>query len=355
MSSIQVPILPITNIRPHSNPEVERLEVATVAGWQLCVNKGKYQVGDRVVYFEQGTTIPRELADALGVTNYLSEKVNINGERELVIHRIKLKGEPSFGLAIDVPDVMQDFPDNTNVAEFFGASKHYPPVRATVGDAECDHPLFPRYTDIENMRSYPAVLSDGEEVIATEKIHGTNVRIGIIQEQGEYVRMAGSRTLRRKQPETDFRHNIYWFPFSIDAVDSAIAALALGGARQVVLYGEVFGPKVQSYDYGTKGLSFRAFDLMIDGVFIDAALFVQWCEANAIDYAPILYKGPFSINAIQNVSNGVSIVGGSHGREGVVVRPWTERDDPAIGRVILKYVGDDYLFGKSAKNDTTDV
>ena len=191
------------------------------------------------------------------------------------------------------------------------------------------------------MRSYPAVLSDGEQVIATEKIHGTNVRIGAIVEDGQPVFMAGSRTLRRKQPDTDFRHNIYWFPLSLPVVKNAIDALLQGGAQQVVLYGEVFGPKIQSYDYGVNGLSFRAFDLMIDGLFIDAGLFVQWCEANDINYAPILYKGPFSIKAIERVSNGVSYVGGSHGREGVVVRPWTERDNPTIGRFILKYVGDD--------------
>jgi hypothetical protein len=32
-----------------------------------------------------------------------------------------------------------------------------------------------------------------------------------------------------------------------------------------------------------------------------------------------------------------------------------ERDDPKFGRVILKYIGDRYLFGKVAEQDTTDV
>ncbi len=40
-------------------------------------------------------------------------------------------------------------------------------------------------------------------------------------------------------------------------------------------------------------------------------------------------------------------------REGVVVRPQSERHDPRMGRVILKYVSDSYLFG--TKSDYTDV
>jgi hypothetical protein len=38
----------------------------------------------------------------------------------------------------------------------------------------------------------------------------------------------------------------------------------------------------------------------------------------------------------------------------VVVKPMVERTDPKIGRVILKYVGDTYLFGDSI-SDTQDV
>lgn len=44
-----------------------------------------------------------------------------------------------------------------------------------------------------------------------------------------------------------------------------------------------------------------------------------------------------------------------HGREGVVVKPTVERSDASIGRVILKYVGDTYLFGQAAEEDTTDA
>ncbi len=45
--------------------------------------------------------------------------------------------------------------------------------------------------------------------------------------------------------------------------------------------------------------------------------------------------------------------GDAHMREGLVVRAQSERIHPKVGRVILKYVSDTYLFGE--KTDYTDV
>jgi RNA ligase (TIGR02306 family) len=84
MSSIKVEVTQIQDTRPHGN--ADSLDLATIGGWQMCVRKGAYQSGDPIVYFEQGTALPREMADRLGVTQYLSEKTDINGDRVLVIH-----------------------------------------------------------------------------------------------------------------------------------------------------------------------------------------------------------------------------------------------------------------------------
>jgi RNA ligase (TIGR02306 family) len=247
-----------------------------------------------------------------------------------------------------------------DVAAEYGAVKFYPPVRTTAGDAEADHPRFFAYTDIENMRSYPTVLREGEEVVATEKIHGTNCRIGFVREveqgQEQLVRLAGSRTLRRRAPPPEqWRHNTYWSPHESDGVTRLFAALYAAGVEGCTLYGEVFGKGIQSYTYGAHGPQFRAFDLAINGRYVDYDRYKAYCEQYGIPMAPLCYRGPFSLAAIKALSDGPSLVGGAHGREGVVVRPTVERDDPVVGRVILKYVGDGYLFGKAAEQDTTDV
>src|SRR5437016_3565087 len=89
MSSLIVPIALIEKITAHSN--ADSLELAQVLGWQLVVRKGEYQVGDQVVYFPIDTMLPLELSERFGVTKYLSK-----GR----IKCAKLRGEPSFGLAI---------------------------------------------------------------------------------------------------------------------------------------------------------------------------------------------------------------------------------------------------------------
>jgi RNA ligase (TIGR02306 family) len=340
MSTIKVEVCEILEIKPHENADA--LELATVQGWQMCVKKGVHQPGDLVVYFEQGTVLTKEVAERLNVGAYLSEKTDINGDRVLVVHRIKLRGEPSFGLVVHPEEGMQLGED---VAEFYSATKYFPPVKGNAGDSASDDPYFPKYTNLENMRSYPNLLEVGEAVVATEKIHGTNCRV------------AGSRTLRRKEPENPIEMvaNTYWFPHTLIGVKNLLAHLQSQGHKQAILYGEVYGQGIQAYTYGAKRMSFRAFDLLLDGKYVDYPIFKELCDRHQVEQVPLVYEGAFSLGIIRGFSDGDSLIGGAHGREGVVVKPMVERDDPKFGRVILKYIGDRYLFGKVAEQDTTDV
>ncbi|HRJ44497.1 MAG: RNA ligase (ATP) [Caldilineaceae bacterium] len=352
MSTIRVEVTTIEDIRPHSNADA--LELATVGGWQVCVRKGIYQNGDPIVYFEQGTVLPREVAERLNVTQYLKERTDIDGNPVLVIHRVRLRGEPSFGLVVEAePGVAV----GQDVADRYGATKYNPPLKLMAGDSVTGHPQFPLYTDIENMRSYPDVLLPGEEVVITEKIHGTNCRVGFVVEGGERLRMAGSRGLRRKMPESAeaMQQNTYWYPHTLPGVAELLAELERRGHRQAVIFGEVYGRGIQAYTYGQNAVAFRAFDLMVDGKYMDYGEFASLCAEYQIESVPLLYRGEFSLAVAKRFSDGESLVGGAHGREGVVVKPVRERHDLKIGRVILKYVGDGYLFGKVAEQDTTDL
>ncbi|HLX62995.1 MAG TPA: RNA ligase (ATP) [Planctomycetota bacterium] len=356
MSTIKVEVTHISDVRPHGNADT--LELATVGGWQMCVKKGAYKNGDPVVYIEAGTTLPREVADKLGVTNYLSERTDIDGNKVLVVHHVKLRGEPSFGLVLSLEPGMQAGQD---VAAFYGAAKYNPPLKVSQGDSIGGHALFPAYTEIENMRSYPDVIADSEEVVVTEKIHGTNCRVGFVAEMNDgqrvYTAMAGSKGLRRKQPASDaeMRSNLYWFPTTLPGVQALLREISESGARQAVLYGETYGPGVQTYHYGVKSIAFRAFDLMIDMRYLNYDEFLARCKKHGIETVPLIFRGPYALSKIKELSEGKSLVGGAQCREGVVAKPTVERTDARIGRVILKYISDTYLFGKAAEQDTTDM
>jgi hypothetical protein len=64
--------------------------------------------------------LPRAVADRLGVTAYLKERTDINGDKVLVIHRVRLRGEPSFGLVVEPEPGMAVGED---VAHVYGAEK----------------------------------------------------------------------------------------------------------------------------------------------------------------------------------------------------------------------------------------
>lgn len=340
MSTLIVEVCRIDRVLPH--PGADLLELAHIKGWQCVVPRGKYAAGSRVTYVPIDSVLPVELSDRLGVTKYLSA-----GR----VRCARLRGEPSFGLVMDLED--ESWAEGTDVRERYGITKYVPPLRPTAGDADEPHPLFVSYTDVENLRNFPGVLVEGEDVVATEKLHGTNCRVGVI----EGVPMAGSMEVRRKRPgdEAALANSTYWFPTTVPGVRALLDELAKSH-RQVILFGEVFGSKVQNLHYGKRGeFGFAAFDLLIDGRYLDAPDFASACAAHGVPTAPVVYRGPYALDAIKAVSGGpTTLAGGAHIREGVVVRPTRERTDPKVGRVILKYLSDEYLFAKGI-TDTDDV
>jgi hypothetical protein len=50
---------------------------------------------------------------------YLSKKTDINGDRILVVHRIKLRGEPSFGLVV-LPEPEMEVGQDVLYGEVYG-------------------------------------------------------------------------------------------------------------------------------------------------------------------------------------------------------------------------------------------
>jgi RNA ligase (TIGR02306 family) len=338
MSSLIVEICRIEKILPH--PNADKLELAHIKGWQVVIGKDLYQPGQLVTYVPIDSLLPAPLSDRLGVTKYLS-----SGR----VRCAKLRGEPSFGLLFPRED--ESLAEGTDVAARYGITKYLPPVRPSAGDAAPESQLFASYTSIENLRNFPGVFVDGEPVLITEKIHGTNCRVGLVE--GEW--MAGSKDIRRTRPSDEALSNsTYWFPTTVPGVKALVEELGRDH-RQVVLFGEVYGSKIQSLAYGKVGqFGFTAFDLLVDGRYLDSEDFEARCDRHGVPRVPALFRGPFALDQVKALSVGDTTLGAKHIREGVVVKPQKERSDPKVGRVIMKYIGDDYLLSKGI-SDTHDT
>lgn len=336
-STLVVPVAAIDRIVPH--PNADRLEIAHVLGWQVVVPKDRYREGDKVVYFPPDAIVPKEHSDRFGVTQYLA-----NGR----VKCARLRGVPSQGFLAALDDAST--PLGTNLAAHFGVTKYEPPIRTFAGDALDDHPWFPRYTDVENWRNFASAIAVGEPVAITEKVHGSNVRCGLVRGQ----RMAGSNRVRRAEPKERMHENPYWLPFTLPPVVALLEHFARTHER-VILYGETFGRGVQSFHYGHRsGLGFCAFDLMVGERYLDWQELQDALSRFGVPRVPVLYEGPFDVATMKACASGKTTFDDDHIREGVVLRPMRERFDAAIGRVVMKYVSDDFLLDER-KTDFTEA
>jgi RNA ligase (TIGR02306 family) len=349
MSSLIVEVCAVAEVLPH--PNADALEIAVVKGWQCLIKKGSFKAGDKVVYFPIDTVLPLTLSERIGVTKYLKplrkDFVYSGSTPGGRVGAARLRGVVSYGLLIACEDPEWDV--GRDVAAHYEVSKWQPPEEFTDGDIEVPHECFHRYTDIENLKNFPTAFRLGEEICLTEKIHGTNSRLGWIQTDQGYVWMAGSHSTRKKASAPgSLKTNLYWMPLT-ETVKALLSAERFQG-RSVVLFGEIYGAGVQDLHYGLVNgqKAFRAFDLAVNGRYLDYDEFLETCTAFGVATVPILYRGPFSAEVIARHTRGESqVASGAQIREGVVIKPvWERHSEELGGRLILKSISDDYVLRK---------
>lgn len=326
MSTHSVNIIEIAEVRPHDN--AERLEIVPIGGWQAVAKKGQFKPGDRAVYVQPDYVVPTARPEF----SFLAK----NGRANHRLKAVRLRGVLSFGLLIPVPDDLATKDVGDNVMADLGIERYEPPV-VMAGADELPADQWPEaYSskfDVESLANFPNVISDGEPVLVTEKIHGANARY--LFEAGTFY--MGSRTRWLK---SDVAH--HW-KRAADA-DSRIREWCERHPGSV-LYGEIYGA-VQSLKYGQKqgGVAFAAFAASAKGEWIDTLALI---DDDTLPTAPLLYRGPFNhdLLALSEQDSSVSGAGAGHMREGIVIVPERERRDETIGRVALKHISNRYWEG----------
>lgn len=359
MSTLIVEVCKIDKITNHKNADL--LDLVIVKGWQCVVKKDSYKAGDIIIFVPPEAILPIEFAEKLGVRNYLT------GSNKDRVRCAKLRGEMSYGLIIDN---FGNWPVGKDVQTELGIIKYEPPVRTNMGDAAPEDVFFEKYTDIENLRNYPDVFKEGEKVVVKEKADGSNFRLNLQSVptflsklfpkwfSPKFIWQAGSHKVNRKKPTENIEKNTYWYPYTQPGVQELLKfIIKTTKADNVILYGEIYGAikgGLKSMHYGKPGkLSFVAFDIMIDGKYVDFEDFTLLTSEFKVPTVPLIDIIEYNFEIIEKLSNGPSLLaernGTKHIREGIVIVPMKERTDPKIGRVILKLHGSDYLDLKAKK------
>jgi RNA ligase (TIGR02306 family) len=194
----------------------------------------------------------------------------------------------------------------------------------------------PPVYDVESFKNFRNAFEPGEQVVVTEKIHGSNARF-LFDGKTFFV---GSRKLwKSEKSNCVWRQAVKQHPWIEEFCRKTPG---------VTLYGEVFPTQGDKFRYGCKDgeVGFRAFDVLdASGVYVPVYDLADTTQPFPNTWVPVLYSGPFDEAKIKELVDGPSTIPGAKNiREGVVVRPVVERHVHGLGRLQLKLVSCAFLL-----------
>jgi hypothetical protein len=349
--------------------------------------KGQFKVGEFAVYIQPDSVVPQTESFRFIWESYvdpINSDAPISDRRRRITVR-KFRGEWSEGLLMPVYDfdelvdstltrqfVESDWREGTDVSDTLGIT-HYDPdegVERTDGDQgaaprgkrrwprsingwikmiwryvtftrgqekfleDAGKLCIPIY-DVDALKNYPNVFREGEPVIVTEKIHGSNARF-IFTDGMLY---AGShKQWTSPSSNSIFRKVLKSQPW----IEEWCRA-----HEDYVLWGEVT-PTQKGYEYGSKDPQLFVFDVRHpDGHWLsydkeDESVTLQQLWTRSVPM--LFFKVPYSKEGIMKIVDGISYVhGATNMREGVVIKAFPERHVRGVGRAQLKIVSKVFL------------
>jgi len=362
-STHRVEIVPVI-LEKHGNADT--LSVAKVFGY-TCVTQTSQWDGKKLAAYLP----PDSLVDVNRPEfAFLAPQAKSDGKAR--IKAKKIRGVLSFGLLVPAPEGSVEGDDVSELLQV----EHYEPRVTRHGEpsgglypsgevSSGPNLYFVKY-DVESGRRYAQVVfKDGEPVVVCEKIHGASSRV-VFHDGKLYV---GSRTEWKKEtPSYDHvtfdslmatgrvteekardvlaklgrpqKRNDWWR--ALDATPS-LRSLCENNPDHIV-YLELYGA-VQDlrYNHHNNDVSFRAFDIMKDGKWLNWKESQTLANKYGLPWVPIIDEAmPYDFDKICELAEGKSLIA-DHCREGVVVKTVEERHNDVVGRCMLKWVGAGYL------------
>lgn len=358
MSEYSAPKVELT-IEEH--PNADRLELGIVGDYRIIVGKDEYQTGDTAVYIPDGSLLSDNFIARLPevTRGYLA------GSHKNRIKTQRIRGILSEGLLFsDSNDLfLKNAEVGTDCAEHLGVRKYLETIpQQFKGKARGNAPTL-RY-DIENFKKWPNIFKDGEDVIFTEKLHGTWCCLGYHVDAGVVVTSKGLSARNIALDTTDeenLNSNVYvkmWSKYG-----DKITEFSKSWNTTIYVLGEIVGPGIQKgFHYDMQELTFRMFDVHAYGKYLGYYHPARReLVHSGFTEVPILYEGPFSKEVMLECTDGMTTdyTGNvsPHMREGIVIKPvlerfaWRKEDGGSLGRIVLKSVSEKYLLRKGKQTE----
>ena len=317
----------IADIRSISG--ADRIEAATVLGYQTVIKKGEFRPGDLCVWHEPDTVVAER-------PEY--EFLRNQGFRLKVS---RFKGQVSQGLALPISVLPAgSYHPGDDATGLTGIRKYEKPLAPNLaGIAKGAFPSWMTKTDEPNLRSFPDALAEfvGRQCVITQKVDGTSGTF--------YMRSGQFGVCTRNLELIEDEMSTFWRVAREFHLHDALATL--GG--DFAVQGEVHGEGIQSNHMKVKGVNFAAFSLFdIAGhSYLGHGRLAQLCRATGLPMVRVLWEGEFqfSLDQLVALANEQDYAPGVPA-EGVVIRPLEETRSMALpsGRLSAKVLSERYAL-----------
>lgn len=339
----------IATVANHFN--AERLDICTLEGidYPFVTGRDQYKPGDPVLYFPPDAIIPDEVATKMGVLHKLGGKMKNR------VKAVKIRGAVSQGLVASpslFPDAVPTEGEKPDYAAALGIIK-YDQEEHTPGGPNNPQgtklfPLPPGVTkyDLENAERYRDVVDAiKDDVVITEKIEGSHIAVTKYGD-GKVVVCSRGQGLT---DEHDTPGNWYYEGARNSGLFEKLDAMweSFDTKCQMTIRGEVIGPGIQKNIYDLPARVVLAFEIEHDGTPIDADDFFSECYHFDISAVPNLFEGKLDDylkgQSLRDASNGPSVLKSTQLREGIVIKPRSEKTVHHFGRAVVKQRSPEYL------------
>ena len=332
-------------IKVNQHPAADALDVVTVLkDYPVVVKRDEYKVGDLASYIPIDTIVPdkEEFHFLCPPSMFKFEengviKTRPNGpkypvgsvpEKHRIIKAKKIRSVYSQGMLLPAPAGAQE---SDSVVEALGLKRweeeeeeNIPGITNEFEDPPTGWGI-PHY-DICSIRRFLECLTDGEEIVLTEKLHGSNAAF---VHDGTRL-WAKSRNYYKKMSGKD----LWW-----DVALRYDLEAKLQSRPNMVVFGEIYG-LVKGYRYDTVFEGgrllprIRFFDVWDVAAqhYLDFDDRIALLAELGLDPVPVLYRGPWrGRDEMYQLAEGPTMLGGGrHVREGWVLNTVVERFEPLL-------------------------
>jgi RNA ligase (TIGR02306 family) len=329
----------------------DAIERARVLGWWVVVKRGEHQPGDKVVYCEIDSLLPeRPEFEFLRKGSFRPAITTSRGQVLLPagfrIKTVKLRGQVSQGICFPLSILGDGAPtaDGTDVTARLGIVKFDPPLPASMsGRVKGAFPGFVPKTDETRVQILEALIARhrGKTFYVTEKLDGTSFTAFI--RDGEF----GVCSRNQWIDEGDLDNTLCRVARDLDLASKLSASRERLGF-DLAIQGEIIGPGVQGNKYARKQVELHLFNVVDLDAFrlVDHADMLAIAGAMNLEIVPQLGQVVLdhSVDALVELSIGMSVLAANVHREGIVLRPLSDENDPELGRLSFKAINPKFLL-----------